>query len=279
MVHGLDVKQLSGLEIGPLASPVVDKEQGNVTYVDHCSTDDLRVKYAGHVWTDKIREVDCVWMANSLSEAVGGARFDYVIGSHVIEHVPNPVGWLRQIAEVLKPGGKLCLAIPDKRFTFDIGRPLSMVGEFVEASIIDPPTPSIKQVFDNYTLVRRVDKRAIWAAPDSSAQSFPRIHPPGTAQAFVKRVMEGEYVDCHCWIFTPRSFLDILEALIAAELVAYSVSAFFDTVPGQHEFLVQLQPDNRSLDHLLANVRGWKSSAGGPTVDNGVDEGEPLSPG
>jgi hypothetical protein len=127
------------------------------------------------------------------------------------------------------------------------------------------------QGFDNYTSVRRVDKRALWAAPDSSAQSIPRVHPPGAANAFVKRVMEGEYVDCHCWIFTPCSFLDMLEAFIAAELVAYSVSAFFDTVPGQHELLVQLQPDNRSVDCLIVNVREWKSSASGPTIDNGVD--------
>jgi SAM-dependent methyltransferase len=269
ILHGLDIHRLSGLEIGPLASPIVEKDRGKVLYADHCSTDELRTKYAGQVPVNSICDIDCVWVG-SLREAVGGITFDYVIASHVMEHIPNPVGWLLQVKEVLRPGGKLCLVIPDKRFTFDIGRPLSTVGEFVEASLINPTTPSIKQVFDNYTLARRVNKKTLWAAPATAPQSLPHLHPRGIATTFVKRVMDGEYVDCHCWIFTPRSFLDVLEALIAAGLTAYSVSAFFDTVPGQHEFVVQLQPDSRPVDSLISDVREWKTLASGPPLDNGM---------
>ncbi|WP_369012339.1 methyltransferase domain-containing protein, partial [Escherichia coli] len=66
-----------------------------------------------HVWTG----------SGSLAAIVGGAGlFDYAIASHVIEHVPNVLGWFRGIYEVLKPGAVFNLAVPDRRYTFDVVR-------------------------------------------------------------------------------------------------------------------------------------------------------------
>ena len=44
MLAAIDPSQGIGLEIGPLDSPIVTREMGNVRYVDHASTEDLRVK-------------------------------------------------------------------------------------------------------------------------------------------------------------------------------------------------------------------------------------------
>jgi hypothetical protein len=42
----IDVASMRGLELGPLASPKVHKDQGDITYLDHASTEELKRKYA-----------------------------------------------------------------------------------------------------------------------------------------------------------------------------------------------------------------------------------------
>lgn len=44
---------------------------------------------------------------------------DYVVTSHVLEHVANPVAALVEWHRVLRSGGIMYLVVPDRRFTFD----------------------------------------------------------------------------------------------------------------------------------------------------------------
>ncbi|MEX3900116.1 methyltransferase domain-containing protein [Paraburkholderia sp. BR10954] len=50
-------------------------------------------------------------------------KFDYVIASHVIEHVLDLVGWVHSLLAALKHAGRIVLAVPDRRYTFDYVRP------------------------------------------------------------------------------------------------------------------------------------------------------------
>ncbi|MBI4858866.1 MAG: glycosyltransferase, partial [Candidatus Riflebacteria bacterium] len=52
-----------------------------------------------------------------------GEVFDFLIASHVLEHLADPLTALVEWHRVVRPGGKLLLAVPDKRFTFDRDRP------------------------------------------------------------------------------------------------------------------------------------------------------------
>jgi SAM-dependent methyltransferase len=48
---------------------------------------------------------------------MNGASVDVVISNHALEHVPDPLGELRRIRQVLKPGGRLVLVTPLERGT------------------------------------------------------------------------------------------------------------------------------------------------------------------
>lgn len=50
------------------------------------------------------------------------ASFDFVISAHVIEHLENPIGSIRNAIRILKSGGIYILVAPDRRFTFDLHR-------------------------------------------------------------------------------------------------------------------------------------------------------------
>ncbi len=63
---------------------------------------------------------------------VGTGSYDFVLASHVLEHVANPLRALREWKRVLKPEGVLLVLVPDKLTTFDHRRPFTTI-EHLEA--------------------------------------------------------------------------------------------------------------------------------------------------
>jgi SAM-dependent methyltransferase len=64
--------------------------------------------------------------------------FDYVIMSHILEHLYNPASLLRRVARALKPDGKIIAGLPNIRY-WRILRDLIFYGrwEYCEAGILD----------------------------------------------------------------------------------------------------------------------------------------------
>ena len=50
-------------------------------------------------------------------------QWNYVIACHVIEHLENPGHFVGELFRVVRAGGLVAIAAPDKRFTFDRSRP------------------------------------------------------------------------------------------------------------------------------------------------------------
>ena len=134
-LHMIDRKGF-GLEIGPSLNPVAPKKAGfNVEILDHATAEELRMKYQ-HLPAriDNIDAVDYVWKGEPLDELIGAqGRYDYIIASHVIEHVPDLVSFFSQCTTLLKPDGVLSLVIPDKRYCFDYFRWPSSTGDLLQA--------------------------------------------------------------------------------------------------------------------------------------------------
>lgn len=54
-----------------------------------------------------------VYQGSLASRALPDGTFDVIIMSHIIEHVHDPVGFLRHAHRLLKPGGRVVLATPN----------------------------------------------------------------------------------------------------------------------------------------------------------------------
>ena len=103
--------------------------------MDRLSVEDL-VKHYSEIRTPIVAP-DIVADAESLPLR----DLDFIIASHVLEHLPSPLKALKAWYEALRSGGILLLKVPDKRFTFDHKRertPLKhLIEEYEDPSRID----------------------------------------------------------------------------------------------------------------------------------------------
>lgn len=64
-------------------------------------------------------------------DSVKDGTFDYLIAAHVLEHVDDPISALKTWVRIVKPGGHILIAVPDKRFCGEENRPLTTVKHFI----------------------------------------------------------------------------------------------------------------------------------------------------
>jgi hypothetical protein len=237
----------TGVELGPLDRPLVRRSDGDVLYADHLSTEGLARKYAGHAAAGPTARgalvaVDLVLEHQTLAQALGDrGPVDYIVASHVIEHLPDPVGWLNACAEALCEDGVLFLAIPDKRFSFDRLRSLTTTGDLVGAYLAKAVRPSPAQVFEHFSRAVQVDPRAVWAGTGTAPPLFEGHGPEAgfTQASLVQEV--GAVFDVHCSVFTPDSFLAVFAEIVAIGLIPFEIAELTPTQRGELEFLVLLR--------------------------------------
>jgi hypothetical protein len=111
-----------GLEVGALHRPLAVPPGVLVRYADSRPTDELLTLWSLEVDNRHVVPVDIVTDATTLAGIADGT-FDFAIASHVIEHLEDPLGSVFSLLRVVKPGGAVFIAIPDRRFTFDAARP------------------------------------------------------------------------------------------------------------------------------------------------------------
>jgi SAM-dependent methyltransferase len=258
LLSGLDLRAARGMELGPFYQPLVLKSEGDITYVDRMSAEELverqRVSMPNFD-ASLVPAVDVVTGDRPLSEALAGRTFDYIIASHVIEHVPNLVGWLEQFRGLLAPGGTLRLAVPDKRYSFDLRRRLTELSDVVGAHLRDLPQPSPQIVFEAFDKSKKVDFKQAWdgALPNRLEPYFSRT----IALDMARRAADGQYVDVHCWVFTPKSFCGLMADLSAIGLVNFACADLYPTEKYSFEFIAVLAPS----DDRAGNAASWKAAS------------------
>jgi SAM-dependent methyltransferase len=247
-------KRQRGIEIGPWFAPLAAKRDGyNCLSFDVFDTETLRKNAEGDPFVDSscvssIEGVDIVGSSTEICDIIAArgelSTFDYIVSSHNLEHLPNPIRFLQGCHKVLKPGGYLSMAVPDKRACFDYFRPVSTLGSWLEAYSNNCIRPTAVQGFDQASL------HCKYTDGDEECYSFPLSNDPSNIKQQVSlkdnlNVYMGradsedeKYYDTHCWTFTPSSFHLILLDAIFLKLIEFDIEEI--TENNGNEFYVHL---------------------------------------
>jgi SAM-dependent methyltransferase len=243
LLLGLDLGRATAIEIGALDRPIIPPTSPGAFFVDHMDTPSLRAKYAAHdVNTDNLVHVNGVWGEKSLAEiAAAVTPVDCVVASHLIEHVPDLVTFLQEVVAVLKPAGDLRLAIPDRRYTFDLLRAETVLADVLAAHLVRARIPQARQVIDHVANAVPVNCHEIWEGT-LDRTTLVKSHETAHIELLARDVLDNRtYHDVHCWVFTPASFAQLMMRLAELGYHAFKCVKLFDTAPYTNEFIVIAQ--------------------------------------
>jgi SAM-dependent methyltransferase len=184
-----------GIEIGALHCPVRAPHL-DIRYVDRFSVEELRKQYP-ELERARIVKTDIIADAEHL-EGIADESQDFVIANHVIEHMRDPIRSLLVWQRVLKPGGRLYLAAPDRNVTFDSTRPLTTIAHLIE----DYEDPSRERDFEAFVEFAR----------EVSCRVF-NVRPIEEAEALAHELAEKDY-SIHFHVWDDASFEEFLEYLM-----------------------------------------------------------------
>jgi predicted SAM-dependent methyltransferase len=188
----------AGVELGPGHHPMpMLFPDVTVRYVDRWDPEQNRALFPdvanGSTFTapDVVANLD----VDRLS-ALADESQDFVVASHLLEHLANPLAQLEDIHRVLKRGGVALIFLPDRSYTFDRRRSPTPLGHLI-ADHRDHVTVVSDEHLEDHLRKTGVWQES-WTAEDRRREfAFNR----------------DRSVHVHCW--TEDEFLPVLEHTIA----------------------------------------------------------------
>lgn len=262
-------KSDKGLEIAPYHAPLAPKGSGyNCRVLDVFDAQTLRGRAAEdpHVDNDSIRrieQVDYVGSATDLIDIIPEAEhgtFDYIVSSHNFEHLPDPIRFLQGVEAVLRPGGRLVMAVPDVRACFDFFRPGTELSEWLSAYREKRGRPTPEQVFSSKSqysvLTRKGGEHYAFSIAAAASEIEVKGDLDATYEAWRKSRPDDPYEDAHCTVFTPSSLRLLLEECRHLQLIGLDIDEI--TGPTGCEFHVRLSRPVSNKTALPDNVEFQK---------------------
>ena len=151
----------NGIEVGALHAPLEVPDTVKVYYVDRMSVSDLRKQYPELNGTNLV-EADIVDNGETLS-SIADNSWDFVIANHMIEHCQNPIGALENFLRVLKPGGIVYMGVPDKRYIFDVDRPMTTLDHLIRDYKEGPEWSKVSHYEEYVRLVEKFPQEQVLA--------------------------------------------------------------------------------------------------------------------
>jgi hypothetical protein len=236
--HLPEVLERPILEIGAADNPTFWPDEGPIRYLDVYSREELLHQYRSNPRRnpDHLVPVDYV-TRSGLPDEVVTDRFSLIIANHVIEHLPDLLGWLASIRRIVAADGHLFLAIPDKRYTFDYIRRTTDVIDIVQGHAQATELSSYAQLRSVY-YYRPVRADVAWGGGADAAATRRRFSLREAAARVREQVELAS--DTHWHVFTYESFVELWEELQAANLVEWRLMQSSGVYGGGDEFHVLL---------------------------------------
>lgn len=235
------------LEIGPFANPVFRPPMFNVQYADILSADQLRLRAQepehGVDPNNVPDRIDHIIDLHGDRLINTEEKFDIIFSSHNLEHQPNLIGHLCEMADLaMDKNSKYYLIVPDKRYCFDYYQRETMLADILDAHVNNRKRP------DSLAGIE-------WSLYSAKTHNFPVSHWQGnhgddiTKNITADRIRaaiefgtlcKNSYQDIHCSRFTPQSFANIIGLLTQADLIPWKIEQISDTATNSNEFYIVL---------------------------------------
>jgi SAM-dependent methyltransferase len=228
-----------GVELGPGHSPFPLPFPGvTARYVDRWEPESNRALFpelggAEFPKPDIVANLDTERLS-----ALGSASQDFVIASHVLEHMANPLAQIEEIWRVLRPGGVALVLLPDRRRTFDRGR---------------APTPLEHLIAEYESGVDVVDDAHLEDFLRGVGEWDDTLPDDERAASFASH--RDRSIHVHCW--NEDEFVDVLVYSITGVDLRWELvdAAFVDDVDDSIEFGYVLQKPATPVDRAVCAER------------------------
>lgn len=242
IISGIDLGA-TGIEYGPLNRPIVERTVlPGIRYVDHKTQEQLQVHYANDPRVDValIPIIDIVTSGRPITEFVDDESIDFVIASHVMEHVPDFIGWLETNLRILRPGGRIALAFPDRRYCFDLAKQATSLHEVVAAYLEKRTRPNFTQICDHLMNCRKVTPAEVWSGVLDAKNAAPVRGLPNALSHLRNLVEKDVYYDVHCWKLSDSEFVDMLSTIKVHSQLPFDILSLYPTQRNTSEFYAML---------------------------------------
>lgn len=172
--------QGSGLEVGAGSRPFPLPPNTHCFYGDERDHEQLVEYFGGEQGIP-----DSVFLdAQTLSE-VEDDRLDFVISAHVIEHLHDPIGSIKNTLKKIKTGGNFILVVPDRHFTFDKARPPTSLEHLLQDEKDGGASSTYQSYFEHVKYVHPL---------------FDAPIPEDQIDSHVRMLMNARHdIHMHCW--------------------------------------------------------------------------------
>jgi SAM-dependent methyltransferase len=170
----------------------------HVLYVDRKTVDELRSDFPKR--ESGLVDVDIIDDGQHLVKIPDDSA-DFVIANHVLEHYEDPIMAIKTAFRVLRPGGVLFLAVPDKRHTFDKYRSITSLEHLIQDHRVGPMFSREDHFGDNF------DKK------NYCLEDF---------EEFIANTpVKSEYVHYHIW--TDKEIVELLSYIEKGWRLGFSI--------------------------------------------------------